>query len=74
MDLNQLKLKFLILIALAKQMQSLIGTKNNELKSTMQSSFETIKEMNEEIEKIKRSLINSKKGLIGIKKKMLKIY
>ena len=35
--------------------------KNNELKSTMQSSFETIKEMNEEIEKIKRSLINNKK-------------
>ena len=27
----------------------------------MQSSFETIKEMNEEIEKIKRSLINNKK-------------
>ena len=35
--------------------------KNNELKSTMQSSFETIKEMNEEIEKIKRSLINNKR-------------
>ena len=35
--------------------------KQNELKSTMQSSFETIKEMNEEIEKIKRSLINNKK-------------
>ena len=35
--------------------------KNNELKSAMQSSFETIQEMNEEIEKIKRSLINNKK-------------
>ncbi|MDC3130078.1 hypothetical protein OA870_02460 [Bacteroidota bacterium] len=35
--------------------------KNNELKSAMQSSFETIEEMNEEIEKIKRSLINNKK-------------
>ena len=51
--LKSTKTEVLILKIRAKKMQLQIGTKNNtELKSAMQYSFETIKEMNEEMKKL----------------------